>query len=155
MVANRKVIAYVRVVELPSCSRCIVLAGREYSVSSGFLRHPRCDCTMAPVTRRSRPQPADPTDVYDSMTPEQRRKVFGEAGSKAIDDGANIFSVVNARKAMSTVEQNGATVQVTYAGTGSRKRKRPPRLMPEEIYRLAGDDRTKAIRLLYQNGYLR
>jgi hypothetical protein len=81
--------------------------------------------------------------------------VFGEAGAKAIDDGANIYSVVNARKSMDKVEMFGRTVQVTYTGTGSRKKKRPPRLMPEEIYRLADGDRNHAIRLLYKNGYLR
>lgn len=155
MVANRKVVAYVRVVELPACSRCIILAGREYGVSSGFLRHPRCDCTMEPVTRRHRPQPLDAESLFESMTPVQRRKVFGEAGAQAISDGARISTVVNARKSMAQVEMFGKQVHVTYVGTGSRKKKRPPRLMPEEIYRLAGDDRQHAIRLLYKNGYLR
>jgi hypothetical protein len=155
MVANRKVIAYVRVVELPACSRCIILAGNEYGVSNGFLRHPRCDCTMEPVTRKHRPQAQDPRDIFDGMTPDQRRKVFGEAGAKAIEDDANISSVVNARKSMAKVEMFGQTVQATYVGTGSRKKKRPPRLMPEEIYKQAGEDRDQAIRLLYKNGYLR
>ena len=154
MVANRNVIAYVRVVELPACSRCIILAGREYGVSTGFLRHPRCDCTMEPVTRRHRPTPLDAEELFDSMTPAQRRKVFGEAGAKAIDDGARISTVVNARKSMAQVEMHGQTVHVTYVGTGSRKRKRPPRLMPEEIYKQA-ESREHAIRLLYKNGYLR
>lgn len=154
MVANRKVIAYVRVVELPACSRCIILAGREYGVSSGFLRHPRCDCTMEPVTRKHRPTPLDAEALFESMSEAQRRKVFGEAGAKAISDGARISSVVNARKRMDQVEMFGRTVQVTYAGTGSRKKKRPPRLMPEEIYKQA-EDRAHAIRLLYKNGYLR
>ncbi|MGX1133182.1 hypothetical protein RKD49_005372 [Streptomyces glaucescens] len=154
MVANKNVIAYVRVVELPACARCIILAGREYGVSNGFLRHPRCDCTMEPVTRKHRPTPPDPTDIFESMSEAQRRKVFGDAGRKAIEDGANIYSVVNARKAMAEVEMFGRTVQVTYAGTGSRKKKRPPRLMPEEIYRQA-ETREQAIRLLYKHGYLR
>ncbi|KOG22134.1 hypothetical protein ADK36_13720 [Streptomyces viridochromogenes] len=154
MVANRRVVAYVRVVELPACSRCIILAGREYGVSTGFLRHPRCDCTMEPVTRRNRPMPLDAEELFESMTPAQRRKAFGEAGTKAIEDGARISSVVNARKSMAKVEMFGQTVQVTYAGTGSRKKKRPPRLMPEEIYRQA-ESREHAIRLLYKNGYLR
>lgn len=155
MVANKGVRAYVRVVELPACSRCIILAGREYGVSSGFLRHPRCDCTMEPVTRKNRPSPLDPVALVESMSPAQRRKTFGEAGAKAIADGANVSSVVNARKSMAQVEQFGRTVQVTYTGTGSRRKKRPPRLMPEEIYRLAGEDRDHAIRLLYKNGFLR
>ncbi|MEE1835754.1 hypothetical protein [Streptomyces sp. SP17KL33] len=155
MVANSAVRAYVRVVELPACARCIVLAGREYGVSSGFLRHPRCDCTMEPVTRKNNPTPPDAQDIFESMSPDQRRKVFGEAGAKAIGDGANIYSVVNARKAMGKVEMFGKTVQVTHTGTGSRRKKRPPRLMPEEIYRLAEGDRERAIRLLYRHGYLR
>ncbi|MFD9440016.1 hypothetical protein ACFWBR_34880 [Streptomyces sp. NPDC060006] len=153
MVANRRVTSYVRVVELPACSRCIILAGREYSVSQGFLRHPRCDCTMQPVRKRKGPAP-DAEDLFEQMSPDQRRKVFGEAGAQAIQDGARIDSVVNARKAMDVVEQNGRQVQITYTGTGSKRKKRPPRLMPEEIYRLAGDDRDHAIRLLYQNGFL-
>ncbi|WP_223772941.1 hypothetical protein [Streptomyces sp. 135] len=155
MVANKGVRAYVRVVELPACSRCIILAGREYGVSSGFLRHPRCDCTMEPVTRRNRPTRLDAEDLFESMSPAQRRKTFGEAGAKAIQDGARISAVVNARKSMDQVEMFGRTVQVTRVGTGSRKKKRPPRLMPEEIYRLAGEDRNHAIRLLYKNGFLR
>jgi hypothetical protein len=154
MVGNRNVRAYVRVVELPACSRCIILAGREYGVSSGFLRHPRCDCTMEPVTRKNRPTPPDAQDIFDAMSPAQRRKVFGDAGRKAIEDGANISSVVNARKSMAQVEMFGRTVQATYVGTGSRKKKRPPRLMPEEIYKQA-ESREHAIRLLYKNGYLR
>lgn len=155
MVANRNVVAYVRVVELPACSRCIILAGREYGVSAGFLRHPRCDCTMEPVTRKRRPQPLDAQSLFESMSPAQRQRTFGEAGAQAIEDGARISSVVNARKSMDQVEMFGRTVQVTHVGTGSRKKpRRPPRLMPEEIYRLAGDDRAHAIRLLYKNGYL-
>ncbi|MGW3674629.1 VG15 protein [Streptomyces sp. NPDC005166] len=162
MVGNRGVTGYVRVVELPACSRCIILAGREYGVSSGFLRHPRCDCTMEPVTRKHMPTPPRPADLFESMTPAQRRKVFGEAGAKAIQDGSRISTVVNARKSMDRVEMFGKTVQVTHVGTGSRKKPRPPRLMPEEIYRLAEADssdpkaqREHAIRLLYKNGYLR
>ena len=154
MVANRKVTSYIRVVELPACARCIILANREYGVSSGFLRHPRCDCTMEPVTRKHTPRPLSTEELYESMSPEQRRKAFGEAGAKAIDDGARISTVVNARKSMDVVEMHGQQVQVTYTGTGSRRKKRPPRLMPEEIYKIA-DDREHAIRLLYKNGYLR
>jgi hypothetical protein len=156
MVGNTKVTSYVRVVELPACARCIILAGREYSVSTGFQRHPNCDCTMEPVTHGKAAFILDARDMFDRMSADQRRKVFGEAGTKAIDDGANIYSIVNARKAMDTVEMFGRKVQVTHVGTGSKhKPKRPPRLMPEEIYRLADGDRAQAIRLLYKNGYLR
>lgn len=42
MAANRSWVSYVRVVNLPACSRCIILAGRTYSISTGFQRHPNC-----------------------------------------------------------------------------------------------------------------
>lgn len=154
MFSRKGVTSYVRVLEGTSCSRCIILAGKEYSVSTGFQRHPRCDCGMEPVTRTHKPTPLLPADVFDSMTPEQRRKIFGEAGSKAIEDGASLSSVVNARKGMTTMEAYGHKIQATHTGTGSRKNpRRGPRLMPEEIYKQA-DDREHAIRLLRRNGYI-
>jgi hypothetical protein len=155
MVANSNVTSYVRVVESPACSRCILLAGREYGVSSGFLRHPRCDCTMEPVTHHHKPKPVDSQDVFDNMSAAQQRKTFGEAGAKAIRDGADVATVVNARKAMDKVEMFGHKVQVTHVGTGSRRRKNPPRLTPEECYKQADGDREHAIRLLDKNGYIR
>lgn len=42
MTANKGWVTYVRHVSLPACGRCIILAGRTYSWSTGFLRHPRC-----------------------------------------------------------------------------------------------------------------
>lgn len=42
MATTRSCVAYMRVVQLPACSRCIVLAGQMYPHSEGFLRHPNC-----------------------------------------------------------------------------------------------------------------
>lgn len=39
---------YVRSTGGDACSRCAVLAGKWYRYSTGFLRHPRCHCTMTP-----------------------------------------------------------------------------------------------------------
>lgn len=173
MVARPAVTSYVRVVELPACARCIVLAGREYGISTGFQRHPRCDCTMAPVTREYRPEPVDASDVYQQMDPARRRKAFGKDGVKAIDDGADIGQVVNARRGMTTATAYGHSLKATTEGitkrglAGKRLRNfedrrapgqryrisRTPRLMPEEIYHQA-DDREHAIALLRRNGYL-
>lgn len=160
MAARPAVTSYVRVVELPACARCIILAGREYGLSTGFQRHPRCDCTMEPVTKNYRPDPVDAKDVFDSMSPAQRRKVFGEAGTKAIEAGADVAQVVNARRGMTTATRYGRPVLATTEGqtkrglTRSRRRNGAPRLMPEEILRIAGDDREEAIRLLTRNGYI-
>ncbi|WP_432589947.1 hypothetical protein ABVG11_34295 [Streptomyces sp. HD1123-B1] len=171
MILRPAVTSYVRVVELPACARCIILAGREYGLSEEFRRHPRCDCTMAPVTRTHRPDPVDAGDVYQQMTPEQRHKVFGAAAVKALADGADITQVVNARRGMTTATRYGRKIQATTEGitrrgiAGQRRTKferrtdaryataKAPRLMPEEIYRLA-DDRAHAVRLLRRNGYI-
>ncbi|WP_431772190.1 hypothetical protein [Streptomyces cucumeris] len=171
MIVRPAVTSYVRVVELPACSRCILLAGREYGLSEGFARHPQCDCTMAPVTRKHRPEPVDAMDVFRQMTAQQQRKTFGQAAVKAIGDGADIAQVVNARRGMVTATRYGRQVKATTEGVtrrgiaGQRRSKferrdgaryataKAPRLMPEEIYRLASD-REHAIRLLRRNGYI-
>lgn len=171
MIARPRVVSYVRVVHLPACARCIILAGREYSLSDGFLRHPRCDCTLAPRRPGDTWSLPHPDDLFQQMTPQQQRKTFGVAGAEAITAGADVAQVVNARRGMTTVTRYGREVQATHEGTtrrglyGSRARKfekvpgqryaraKTPRLMPEEIYRLA-DDREHAIRLLKRNGYI-
>ncbi|WP_306186959.1 hypothetical protein [Streptomyces sp. MK5] len=178
MVARPRVVSYVRVVELPACARCVLLAGREYSFSEGFLRHPQCDCTMAPKRPGDGWTPQLPEDIYAQMSPAEQRRAFGEAGVQAIDAGADIGQVVNARRGMTTVTRYRRTVQATSEGTtrrglyasrrakfakaagvrfgqqtGGRDRTTTPRLMPEEIYRLA-DDRDHAIRLLKKYGYI-
>lgn len=40
--AARPQVGYVRMLNPPSCSRCVVLAGRFYRWNTGFQRHPRC-----------------------------------------------------------------------------------------------------------------
>ncbi|AVH57879.1 MULTISPECIES: VG15 protein [Streptomyces] len=171
MIARPRVVSYVRVVELPACARCIILAGREYTLSEGFLRHPRCDCTLAPKRPGDGWKPVMPEALFAQMDEGQQRRAFGAAAVKAIADGADIGQVVNARRGMTTVTRYGRTVKATTEGVtrrglhGSRQAKfqkiagnryataKTPRLMPEEIYRLA-DDREHAIRLLRRNGYL-
>ncbi|MFD7429044.1 hypothetical protein ACFV6Z_18655 [Streptomyces sp. NPDC059818] len=159
MVARPAVTSYIRVVEGGACSRCIVLAGREYGVSSGFARHPRCHCGMEPVTREHQPKAQDPQRVYDDMSAVQRKAAFGEAAVKAIDEGADIGMVVNARRGMATATVFGRTVQATTESTTKRGianrviPKGTPRLMPEEIFRQA-DNREHAIRLLRRYAYI-
>ncbi|RPK85071.1 hypothetical protein [Streptomyces sp. ADI98-10] len=171
MTTRPAVTSYIRVVESGACSRCIVLAGREYGVSSGFLRHPRCHCGMEPVTRAHRPTAQDPRKVVDAMSAKEKRRVFGQAGAKAIADGADLGQVVNARRGMATATAFGRRLQTTTEGTTRRgvagrraqgfqrlpgqryERSRSLRLMPEEIFRQA-DDRAHATRLLRLHGYL-
>lgn len=120
MIARPRVVSYVRVVHLPACARCIILAGREYTLSEGFLRHPRCDCTLAPRRPGDTWELASPKRLFEQMTPVQQRRAFGEAGMKAINEGADIAQVVNARRGMATVSAYGRTVQATREGITRR-----------------------------------
>lgn len=177
MTARPSVTGYIRVVEAGACSRCIVLAGAEYQTDKAFLRHPRCKCGMEPVTRDHTPDVPSPKRLVAQMTEEQKRKTFGQAGAKALAEGADLGQLVNARRGMQSASVLGGRPVTTSEGTvrGEFRRRefrrlqaagaiprsrsmrgfRPPRarLMPEEIYRLA-DDRQHAVRLLREHGYL-
>lgn len=181
MTAKPAVTGYIRVVESGACDRCIVLAGNEYQTDKAFARHPRCHCGMEPVTREHRPKPASPKELVAKMSDAQKRKTFGEAGAKALAEGADIGQLVNARRGMQSATVFGRKLQITSEGTtrrgfaarrlatekgfaktpGSRNgtetavrmRSRTPRLMPEEIFRIA-DDRTHAVRLLRLHGFI-
>lgn len=164
----------IRVLSPPSCSRCAILAGRWYRWSDGFQRHPRCDCQMLPGIRSAATW--DPNRAYErgeitDLTKAQRQ---------AIDDGADITQVVNARRGMQTVNFAGRPLSVTTEGTTSRglafralstrgtttrqylgsagsvtrNVASAPRLSPEAIYNVAHGDREMAIRLLRINGYI-
>lgn len=178
MIARPRVVSYVRVVELPACARCVILAGKEYSLSEGFARHPRCDCTVVPRRPDDTWELASPKALYEQMTEVQQRRAFGEAAVKAINEGADLGQVVNARRGMTTATRYRREVQATTEGTtrrglhGARRAKfekaagvrfgtdtrararaTAVRLMPEEIMRQA-DDREHAIRLLKKYGYI-
>lgn len=146
--ARPRLTGYVRMLNPPSCSRCVVLAGKFYRWNAGFERHPRCDCRHIPVHEDSADDlRTDPKAYFDSLTPEEQDAAFTKAGAQAIRDGADISKVVNARSGMYTA--GGRTL--THADKASRRG--GIRLMPEQIYREA-TDRADAIRLLKRFGYL-
>ncbi|MDX2538591.1 VG15 protein [Streptomyces scabiei] len=174
MTTHRRCIAYVRVVKLPACGRCIILAGRQYSYSTGFQRHPKCDCGMDPIDIERWDDVSSPEDLVAQMSPEEQRKRLGAAAVDALAKGADLAQVVNARRGMQTMTAYGRTVQATTEGTTKRgiagkrlseeagaakipgqrySRSKTPRLMPEEILRLA-DDRDHQLRLLKKHGYI-
>lgn len=97
--ARPQISGYVRMLSAPSCSRCIVLAGRFYRWSSGFERHPRCDCRHIPASEDVADDlRTDPQEYFNSLSREEQDKVFTAAGAQAIRDGADINQVVNARR---------------------------------------------------------
>lgn len=179
MVGKRTIQGYVRVVNPPACSRCIILAGREYGWNKGFQRHPHCDCVHLPTTLVARNQDRgfiNPDSYFNSLSAGEQNRVFGLAGARAIREGADMAQVVNARRGMYTTTAYGRTVQATREGATRRgyfyrqeRRRaidrglvpssgrgfqlRTPRLLPEEIFRLS-DSRDEAIAMLRRFGYL-
>lgn len=159
LAARPWVAGYVRVAEPGACSRCLVLTGKFYRFNDGFLRHPRCRCCHVPApddrAALDRLMSSEtPERRFEALAPEEQDRTFGEAGAKAIREGADISRVVNARRGMKRAQVYGRDVLVTTAGTRGRRRTNGPRLMPEVIFDLAGDDRDEAIRLLRLYGYI-
>jgi hypothetical protein len=134
---------YVRHLTLPSCNRCIILAGVFYRWSDGFKRHPNCDCIHIPAAVSAEPLSAKA--IFDSLSDEERRKA-GWSGSdvRAIEDGADLAQVTNAHRALKSVTIAGREVRTTKVGTSKRAlagqrlraagQRRPVRLTPESIY---------------------
>lgn len=170
MTADSKCVSYVRVVRLPACARCILLSGKQYSYSTGFRRHPRCDCGMEPMSDSQWKEQPTPTDLLKQMSPEDQQKRLGAAGVKALAEGADLGQIVNARRGMATTTTGK---QVTTEGTTRRgiggkalnadftktpgvryARSREARLMPEQILKQASGDRALQVALLRKHGYI-
>lgn len=136
---------YVRMIVGKTCSRCLILAGRVYRWNQGFQRHPRCDCRHVPVAEDVPGDVrTDPKAYFDALDAHGQEELLGHAGAQAVREGADIAKVVNARRGMYTADGK----LFTHEAAGRR-----PRIMPEQIYRDAGD-RADAIRLLRLHGYL-
>lgn len=135
---------YARMLNPPSCSRCVILAGREYKWDAGFERHPQCDCVQIPSSEalvgdlttdpmayfESLPTRAELEDQYPDLTPAERRAaglvsqedVFTVAGAEALRLGADMNQVVNARSGMATSQVFSRNLLTTTAGTTKRGR---------------------------------
>lgn len=132
-------IGWVRHLNLPSCSRCALLAGRYYRYSDGFLRHPGCDCVMVPAIDNDRSMTYDP----EQLAREGKVTGLSKADLAALDEGADFGRVVNIRSKAAGLTVSGRVLE------------RAGRLTPEGILREAGGDRAKALDLLTRAGYLR
>lgn len=174
MTASRKNLkGTVRVLNPPSCQRCAILAGRWYRWSTGFDRHPKCDCVNMPTRSvgwaRSEGFITDPMDAYRAG----HIRDLTEAQRYAIDNGADITRVVNATRGMSTTatrrlpkKRTSGTQQPApvvapgvpdlLAGIRFNRPTEPDLgfLTPEGIYQQAAGDRDEAIRLLREWGYI-
>jgi hypothetical protein len=171
---------YVRVVHMPACARCIILAGRFYRRSDGFYRHPNCKCTMLPARGEEWVPSQDPQALMDQMQadhPEYLAKSLTKGDLQALEHGANLNQVVNAHRGMATANAYGRKISVTTEGTTKRgfagrrmireagaKRgagrystARAPRLTPAQIFAEADSnswDRDEIVRQLKRFGYV-
>ena len=103
-IAARPRLGYVRMLNPPSCSRCVVLAGKFYKFNEGFERHPLCDCRHVPsVENVAGDLTTNPDTYFHSISASEQDRIFTIAGAEAIRNGADISQVVNARSGMSSV----------------------------------------------------
>lgn len=141
-IAQRKGLGYTRMLVPPSCARCAVLAGKWYRWNQGFQRHPRCDCRHIPCAENvSGDLTTDPYAYFNSLSPAQQRRVFGISDARAINDGGDIYRVVNIRQ-----RGLGTSRQAIRFGT-------PTRMTVDDIYKVASS-REDAIALMRSEGFI-
>jgi hypothetical protein len=102
---------YVRVVGARCCSRCALLSGRIYKVRA-FERHPRCSCVCLPVAVVGLADIPSPIDLYR----QGRITDLTQAEREALDHGADISQVVNAKQGMYVAGGR------SYTATGTTRR---------------------------------
>lgn len=136
-------IGYVRMVNPPCCSRCAVLAGKWFRSNHGFQRHPRCDCTHIPTGQ-------DAADQFTSEPHLNQIRGLSAGERKALEQGADLGQVVNARRGASGMTTTEGTSRT---GMAYRRLQGRRRLTPDAIFKVAPDE-SSALRLLSENGYL-
>jgi hypothetical protein len=105
MCLDDRITGYERLVTMPACDLCIVLAGRTYRYSEGFQRHPKCSgCVHVPTYHvpghgviGGVPSEHTPDGLAAAMSPDERRAVFGPEGAEAIENGAGVSPIVQGR----------------------------------------------------------
>lgn len=146
---------YVRMLQPPSCSRCIILAGRFYKWSEGFKRHEMCDCVHIPsIEDVAGDVTTDPYAYFKSLSKEEQDDAFGKANAEAIRQGADISQVVNATTRGGVRTAGDGFVYTTVGGPRRRSGNRPLRPTPWQIFRDADGSVDEARRLLRQWRYI-
>ncbi|MFF1483136.1 hypothetical protein ACIGZH_01665 [Streptomyces sp. NPDC058319] len=176
MAGTRHITGYIRCISAGACKRCAVLAGRWYRWNADFLRHKHCHCYGIPAGDEARNRGrgtwrTDPHRYFDSLSRRDQDRLFGRGGAESIRAGADLASVVNARRVSSQLgrlDVGGTVVTTTTEGVTRRGwfhhvrteleriEGRPlsrMRLTPEAIFKMAAD-REELVRLLGRHGYL-
>lgn len=143
---------YMRIANLPCCSRCAVLAGKKGFWEKPFRRHPLCDCGQIPIPMdkdiRFEGPEFSTKSYFESLTEEEQNRIFTSAGAQAIREGADVDQVVNARQGMKS-----ATKGYTTAGSKWRRRHDSARYSIDLIMQVKDPKRRWAI--LDNEGYVR
>lgn len=142
-----KVQGYTRMINPPSCPRCVILAGKWFGWNTGFARHPHCDCTHVPAAESAVELRTDPRKAFEAG----QVRGLSKAETQAITEGSDMSRVVNARRSQYV---DDAGHRMTREATTRRGGVAGPRPTPEQIYRSAGDNRDAAIRALKKFGYI-
>jgi hypothetical protein len=130
-ITTRDRVGWVRMVNAPCCPRCAIQAGKWFAWNQGFLRHPNCGCRHIPARENvAGDVRTDPEALFASGQIRGLTKIE----QAAIEDGANMSRVVNGRESLYMTLPGSARLHA--------------------VYRRAGDDRTEALSLLQQAGYL-
>lgn len=178
-----KVKLWTRMLNPPSCGRCVILAGKTSRQSEAFNRHPGCDCRNVPSSEDTGDDArTDPHAYLSGLSSTEQDHVLGsKANGQAFRDGADMNQLVNAYRKSGAVRPgqiNGQAIKYTREGTTRRGhaywqmsqagyvkeqgvfrdgskylRVKAPRLMPETIYSIAKDS-TDAKRLLKLYGWV-
>ena len=147
-IAQRPAITgYTRMLNPPSCSRCVILAGKWFRWNEGFRRHPRCDCRHIPASENVADDlRTDPYAYFNSLSGAQQEKAFGRIEARAIREGADIYRVVNTGSAAKGGRGLATSKAAQRFGT-------PSRITLDDIFRTAGT-RTNAIKLMEREGFI-
>lgn len=150
-VASRPGLGYTRMVNPPCCADCAILAGKFFRWNTGFQRHPGCDCYHVPIAGGEVPEGYVDDIELDQITD------LSDAERRALDEGADIYQVINARRgAKGHLTTEGAT-GYGMAGKlklGADRRQLTPmrRLTVDAIY-AKGGSREAILKRLEENGY--
>lgn len=146
MAVTPSVTAYTRMVNPPSCSRCILLAGKVYRKNAGFQRHPLCDCTHVPTTRTDGDDLRfDAAGYFDSLSEAEQDRIFTKGAAELIRQSPP----------EKRLQVMGRVVNTRWTPSSTVAQDRRARMLPGDIVRQAGGDRDELLRLMRRHRYLR
>ena len=167
MAVRPAVTTYVRMLNPPSCSRCILLAGKKYHKNEGFARHPLCDCVHVPTDDEIGDDIRfDPVEYFNSLpTAEQLAeeyphltvKMRREAGIYSQEDIFTKHGAALIRAAPDSKRQYvmGRVVNTRWMKRSTAGEDALRRATPGDMVRRAGGNRVLLLRIMRSYGYIR